>query len=73
MKLETFEQQVSAEMERLYGLSWAMACGDREPLERALEDGEEPGEFVERFAEKYDLIPLSKARGWSNMLLGRPD
>jgi hypothetical protein len=64
MDLETFRQQVSDELNRRYGLTWADACGDREPLERALADGEEPPEFVERFGQKYDLTPVSNARDW---------
>ncbi|SOD04092.1 hypothetical protein SAMN05216486_1239 [bacterium JGI 053] len=64
MTLEYFRQQVSNEMKRLYGLSWEMASGDREPLERAIAHDETPSEFVERFAEKYDLISLSEFSGW---------
>jgi hypothetical protein len=35
---------------------WRDLCGDREPLERAYEAGQAPGEFVRWWAEKYDLI-----------------
>ena len=56
--LRTFESRVSAEMAVRFGLSWADACGDREPLEMAMSDGQSPEEFVSWFAEKYGLAPV---------------
>lgn len=41
-----------------YGVSWAGLCGDEEPLRNAYDRNESPGDFVERWAVKYDLDPI---------------
>ena len=57
---ERYCEQVSAEMQRVYGISWNDASGDSEPLERAQEAGQSPADFVDWFGTKYDLIPVSE-------------
>jgi hypothetical protein len=56
---ESYERAVSDAMLKLYGLTWADACGDTEPLTRAQADGWTPEQFVQWFGEKYDLEPRS--------------
>ena len=53
-------EAVSAEMQRVYGISWQEASGDAEPLERAQTAGQSPVEFVDWFGTKYDLIPKER-------------
>lgn len=50
-----FRQQVDQEMLRLFGISWADACGDAEPLERAIDRGSSPREFALWWGDRYDL------------------
>jgi hypothetical protein len=59
--LASYEAQVSDEMRREYGLTWADACGDVEPLSQALADGLRPADFVRQFAERYELDPVRQA------------
>lgn len=47
---------VSRLMLARYGLDWADACGDVEPVERAWRDGEAADAFVEWWAGKYGLV-----------------
>jgi hypothetical protein len=63
----SYEAEVSAELVREYGLTWADACGDVDPLSRALADGLRPADFVSQFAERYGLEP-ARPRGDEDML-----
>lgn len=63
MDIEDFEREVSRIMTRDYGISWADACGDREPLQSAMAAGETPEEFVHWWAIKYDLTHKSELFG----------
>lgn len=51
-----------AEVNRLMKQDWCIDTADAglsdEDLERYWRDGDQPAEFVARFAEKYDLIPF---------------
>lgn len=58
MTLDEFRYAVSRRMLTVYGIDWADACGDDEPLLRALDGDETPEEFVDWFGRKYDLDPL---------------
>lgn len=58
-ELEQYRAVVSRLMQAKYGVTWADACGDLEPLEQALADRELPEDFVERYATKYDLDPIT--------------
>ena len=60
---ERYESAVSRAMLARYGITWADAAGDREPLERALEMSESPEAFVRWWGEKYDLAPVAESRG----------
>lgn len=60
MEIKEYTEEVSKEMERVYGITWADACGDKEPLEQALQDGVIPELFVEWWGEKYDLTRKSE-------------
>lgn len=51
-----FIDQVSELLQRDYGIDWNDACGDMDPIEFALRDGLSPADFVEYWAEKYDLV-----------------
>lgn len=64
MHVQEFEQLVTEEMVRLFGISWEDAGGGHEPLEQAIAAGESPAEFVEWYGEKYDLISRSEWEGW---------
>ena len=53
-------EAVSAEIKRVYGISWQEASGDSEPLARAQAAGQSLAEFVDWFGTKYDLIPKER-------------
>ena len=53
--LTQFEAEVSEHMLRRYGITWADAAGDPEPLLDALADDESAEAFVSRWGEKYGL------------------
>jgi hypothetical protein len=57
--LPEFEAAVSAEMRRLYGITWEDACGDDDTLVLALANGRSPAEFVYWFGERYDFEPVN--------------
>lgn len=61
-RVREYERRITREMVLEYGITWADACGDFEPLAAAIEAGQSPGEFVQRWGEKYDLIPISEWR-----------
>lgn len=61
-RVREYEQCVTQEMVLEYGITWADACGDFGPLVAAIEAGQSPAEFVQRWGEKYDLIPKSEWR-----------
>jgi hypothetical protein len=63
LTLDQYRSLVSGAMVRDYGVTWDAACGDSEPLERALEDGESPEQFVAWWGDKYDMIPKHEL-GW---------
>lgn len=54
-RLDAFRRGIDALMLEMYAIDWQDAVGDIEPLERAIEMGETPEEFVRWFGEKYDL------------------
>lgn len=54
--LDLYLADVSRLMLARYGLGWADACGDVEPVERAWRDGETAEAFVEWWAGKYALV-----------------
>lgn len=56
-QLQEYERAVTFHMLQEYGITWRDACGEARPLEAAIEDGESPEDFVQRFGEKYDLLP----------------
>jgi hypothetical protein len=56
--LAQYAEQVTVYMQRIYGLSWADACGDVAPLALALADGKDPAAFAAEFGERYDLRPI---------------
>ena len=55
-----YREAVSAEMQRVYGISWQDASGDSEPLERAQVAGQSPVDFVDWWGRKYHLIPKTE-------------
>jgi hypothetical protein len=57
-EFDRYEAAVSEAMLKEYGVTWRDACGDREPLERAMAEGLSPEAFVRYFGERYDLIPM---------------
>ena len=50
-----YREAVSAEMQRVYGISWQEASGDSESLEQAQVAGQSPADFVDWWGRKYDL------------------
>lgn len=60
VELSRFREVVSRLMQREYGISWSDACGDDKPLLGAIDSGETPEDFVDRFAVKYDLTSLNE-------------
>lgn len=55
--VETYKRKVDAVMLELYAIDWQDAAGDVEPLQRAIEAGETPEEFVRWWGEKYGMCP----------------
>lgn len=58
MTAKQFLARVDSFMVKRYGITWADACGDREDIERAARDREQPEEWAEAWAIKYDLEPI---------------
>lgn len=58
--LMKYGEQVSSEFMRTYGISWADASGDSEPLEAAMRTVQSPAEFVQWWGEKYGLVPVAE-------------
>ena len=56
MTLDEFRAQVSLLMKRDWHVTWDDACRDDQPLIAGQDAGFTPEQFVEWFAEKYDLI-----------------
>lgn len=63
-KLFLYRDEVSVAMIKKYGISWADACGDSEPLEAAMEEKQTPQEFVDWWGDKYDLDPVMGRGLW---------
>ena len=57
--IRDYEREVSWEMVQKYGLTWADACGDAEPLMSALRAGQSATAFVRWWGEKYGLVPVA--------------
>lgn len=57
-KFESFARSVDEELLKGYGISWKDASGDSDLLVQAFQGGETPEEFVQWFAQKYDLTPV---------------
>lgn len=55
---EDWKQEVDQLFISHYGASWADLCGDDEPLRNAYEGNESPSDFVEWWADKYNLDPV---------------
>lgn len=68
MNLDEYRTAVSEHLLLNFGLSWADACGEVAPLQQAIQDGETPLEFAERFARKFDLdrLPINVSRYRTN-------
>ena len=58
MNASQFLFRVDAFLVRRYGITWADACGDAEPIERAAREGESPEQWAEDWGLKYDLDPV---------------
>lgn len=56
--LAKFKAGVDKYFKSIYGLTWADACGDEEPLLAALKELTKPKEFVLEWGERYDLDPI---------------
>lgn len=56
LSFDEWRQQVDGLCTRHLLNDWANLCGDFEPLVRGYETGQDPREFVQWFAEKYDLV-----------------
>lgn len=54
-RIGRFRSHVDVHMRRLYGITWADACGDDAPLRRALADRLTSLEFTLRFGKDHDL------------------
>lgn len=50
-QVDSFERAVSDRFVKVYGITWADACGMREPLEQAMADGMSPEAFVDEEGE----------------------
>lgn len=55
--LDAYLDAVSRLMNERYALTWADACGEVEPVEKAWRAGEEAAAFVAWWGAKYDLTP----------------
>lgn len=60
LTLPEYEEAVTIEMKKRYGITWEDACGDAEPLTAALRYGESPEEFVARWGDRYDLEEINR-------------
>lgn len=58
MTAKQFLARVDRFLVKRYGITWADACGDPEPIERALAEGESPEDWAEAWAIKADLEPI---------------
>lgn len=58
MTAKQFLARVDRFMVKRYGITWADSGGDIEAIERAAKDGEQPEEWAEAMAIKYDLDPI---------------
>lgn len=58
MDMQTYRREVDSLMKPAYGIDWQDACGDLDPLLRAIAAGQSPSEFVSWWAEKYGLKRL---------------
>ena len=58
MTAREFVGRVDAFMVRRYGITWVDACGNAEPIERAVGAGESPEQWAEDWGLKYDLDPI---------------
>ena len=56
--VKDYQAKVDAIMKKKYGITWADACGEEEPLRRAITNKVPAQQFVDDYGEKYDLIPL---------------
>lgn len=56
-----YRAEVDEEMLALYGIDWTDACGDSEPLERAMDDGQDALDFVLEWGARYEL---TNVQGW---------
>jgi hypothetical protein len=59
LTLQDYAAAVSAEMNRRYGITWADACGDPQPLTVALRSGDTPEDFVARWGDRYELEEIT--------------
>jgi hypothetical protein len=59
LTLPEYEAAVSTEMKRRFGITWADACGDPQPLTAALRNGETPVEFVAWWGDRYELEEIT--------------
>ena len=55
---DEYQKIASDYMKIYYYITWNDAAGDPEPLMRAIEDRMTPTEFVDWWAEKYDLSSI---------------
>ena len=58
--LPEFTAAVSSLLLQKWGLNWADACGDAEPLAQAHADGISPDDFAQGWGERYDLTPMAE-------------
>jgi hypothetical protein len=57
MLFEKWKKEADEEMSELWGINWAEACGDEEPLKSGYNSGQSPREFAVWWGDKYDLDP----------------
>lgn len=55
---DKYREVVSEHLKRFYYITWDDACGDEEPIRRAIECKETPTDFAEWWALKYDLLSI---------------
>lgn len=65
MTVEEFIDELNPYMQEKYFLTWEEAAGDREPIERAIQNGMSPREFADWYAEKYGLDSSDSYGGWN--------
>ena len=54
-RFRRYEEAVSRELKRMYGITWVDAGGEDELLKGVMMDGSTPEEFALWWGEKYDL------------------